>query len=285
MKDTSVSQTPRISIVMPSYNQAAFLEDAVMSILEQDYPNLEFIVLDGDSTDGSQTILEKYSARLTYWQSRPDKGQLDVLIKGFEMATGDLLGWVNSDDVLLPGALRAVAEAHARNPKAGLIGGNYILIDQAGKVTRVKRHAAHAALFARFGMVAVNQPGSVVTRAAYTHVAGFDRRFDYVMDTDLYFRILTSGYSYAHVDRWLAAFRIHSRAKTVAHRDRTEAEGRQAMASWFSGASNRRARIGLTHAAYKIWQVLNGNYARAAIASFGARGSHWKVWAAHHYPH
>lgn len=280
----SGGQPARISIVMPSYNQAAFLEEAVMSVLEQDYPNLEVIVLDGGSTDGSLAILEKYAARFAYWHSRPDRGQIDALIQGFGLATGDLLGWVNSDDVLLPGALWALAVAHARVPEAGLIGGNYILIDQAGMVTRVKRHPAQAAFFARFGVMAVNQPGSVVTRAAYSRVGGFDPRFDYVMDTDLYFRILASGHSYVHIDRWLSAFRIHSRAKTVAQRDRAKAEGRQARASWFSETRAYEAKRGLTRVAYKLWQVGNGNYARAVVASMRGRGTSWKAWAVANCP-
>jgi glycosyltransferase involved in cell wall biosynthesis len=273
------SQPARISIAMPSYNQAAFLEEAITSILEQDYPNLEFIVLDGGSTDGSLTILEKYAARFAYWHSRPDRGQIDALIQGLGMATGDLLGWVNSDDVLLPGALWALAAAHARVPDAGLIGGNYILIDHSGMVTRVKRHPAQARLFARFGLVVVNQPGSLFTRKAFNAVSGFDARFDYVMDTDLYHRILTTGCSYVHVDRWLSAFRIHSRAKTVAQRDRTEIEWRRAKASWFSGTRGYEARLRLTRSAYKLWQLGNGNYARAAFATMRARGSNWRAWA------
>lgn len=269
---------------MPSYNQAAFLEEAVTSVLEQDYPNLEFIVLDGCSTDGSLAILEKYAARFAYWHSRPDRGQLDALMQGFGMATGDLLGWVNSDDVLLPGALWALAAAHARVPKAGLIGGNYILIDHGGMVTRVKRHPAQARLFARFGLVVINQPGSLVTREAFDRVSGFDARFDYVMDTDLYFRILASDVSYVHINRCLSAFRIHSRAKTVAQRDRAKTEGRQARASWFPGTRGYEARLGLTRVAYKLWQLGNGNYARAAFATMHARGTSWKAWAVENCP-
>lgn len=280
----SGDQPRRISIVMPSYNQAIFLEEAILSVLGQDYPNLEFIVLDGGSTDGSLAILEKYAARFAYWHSRPDRGQIDALIQGFGLATGELLGWVNSDDVLLPGALWALAVAHARAPEAGLIGGNYILIDHAGMVTRVKRHPAQARLFARFGLVVVNQPGSLFTRKAFNAVSGFDARFDYIMDTDLYFRILASEVPYVHVDRWLSAFRIHTRAKTVAQWDRTQAEGRQARASWFSGERGYEGRLGLTRVAYKLWQMGNGNYARAAFATLRARGSGWKQWAAINCP-
>jgi glycosyltransferase involved in cell wall biosynthesis len=267
---------------MPSYNQAVYLEEAILSVLGQDYPNIEFIVLDGGSTDGSLAILEKYEAQFAYWHSRPDRGQIDALIQGFAMATGELLGWVNSDDVLLPGALWALAEAHSRKPEAGLIGGMYILIDQDGKVVRCKRHPTQARLFARFGLVAINQPGSLFTREAFERVGGLDRKLDWVMDTDLYFRILSNGFSYAYVNRWLSAFRIHSRAKTSAQRGRRDSEGRQAMAHWFSGRRNYRVRFALTFIVYQLWQLANGNHLRGAVETIAARRSGWRLWAASH---
>src|SRR5665648_378984 len=100
---------PRISIVMPSFNQGVFLEEAIRSILDQHYPNLEFMILDGQSTDNSQAIIERYASCLAYWQSKPDQGQSDAIVQGMSRATGDLLGWVNTDDALLPGSLDAIA--------------------------------------------------------------------------------------------------------------------------------------------------------------------------------
>lgn len=267
---------------MPSFNQAELLEEAIVSVLEQNYPNLEIIALDGGSTDGSLAILEKYGPRFAYWRSRPDGGQLTALMDGFKMATGDLLGWVNSDDALLPGALWALAGAHTHAPDAGLIGGNYILIDKDGKVTRVKRHSSRAGVFARYGLVAINQPGSLVSRRAYESVGGFDPRFDFVMDTDLYFRILAGGHTYRHIDRWLSAFRIHSQAKTVAQHARAVIAGRQARASWFSNRRNGEARLAMTRLAYRLWQLASGNYVRSATASLAARGSNWTSWAEEH---
>lgn len=281
---TTTGVPPRISIVMPSYNQAPYLEESILSVLEQDYPDIEFIVLDAGSTDGSQAILKRYGARLAYWHSRPDRGQIDALMQGFALASGKLLGWVNSDDVLLPGALRALAEAHSQEPGAGLIGGKYILIDQYGKVIRCKRHPAEAPWFARFGLVAINQPGSLFTREAFERVGGLDPKLDWVMDTDLYFRILASGFSYTHVDRWLSAFRIHSRAKTSAQRDRRDSEGRQAMAQWFPGTRNYRTRYGIALMAYQLWQLINGNHLRAALETAAARETVWKSWAVTHCP-
>ncbi len=134
-----MSDLPRISIVMPSYNQSQFIEESIQSILEQNYPSLEFMIYDGGSTDGSQEIIQRYASHLAFWQSGPDKGQTDALIQGFERATGDLLGWVNSDDVLLPGALQSIAQAYGSNPECGLIGGNFIMIDKIGRIIRCIR--------------------------------------------------------------------------------------------------------------------------------------------------
>ncbi len=141
---------PRITVVMPSFNQARYIEESIQSILDQNYPNLEFMIFDGGSADGSQEIIERYADRLTYWHSQPDKGQTDVLIQGFDRATGDLLGWVNSDDVLLPGCLQTIAGAFVARPHCRLFGGNYVLIDAIGNIIRCTRHPANPVRFAKY---------------------------------------------------------------------------------------------------------------------------------------
>jgi len=114
--DAGAGPWPRISIVTPSYQQAAFLEEALRSVLLQNYPNLEYLVLDGGSTDGSAALVEKYAGHLAYWHSRRDRGQGDALNQGFARATGEIVGWLNSDDFYLPGALYAVARAFRDSP-------------------------------------------------------------------------------------------------------------------------------------------------------------------------
>lgn len=112
---------PKISIVTPSFNQAQFLGETIESVLAQRYPNLEYFVFDGGSTDGSVEILQRYGSRLTYWESRPDKGQADAIAKGFCRATGDLLNWLNSDDLLAPHALQHIANLAGSRPDADLL--------------------------------------------------------------------------------------------------------------------------------------------------------------------
>jgi glycosyltransferase involved in cell wall biosynthesis len=271
---------PRLSIVMPSFNQAAYLEEAIVSILSQDYPGLEFMIFDGGSTDNSQAIIEKYAGSLAYWQSRPDRGQSDAIIQGFARATGDLLGWINSDDALLPGALRRIAQAYQRYPDCGLFGGNYILVDQTGLVTRCKRHPANAGWFARHGIFAFNPPGSFYRRRDYEAVGGLRLDLHYAMDNDLYLRMAANGTRYAHVPHYLSVFRQHEAQKPTVHRAASLAEARRLCEELWPPPLNRYARQERWRHLYRLWQAVNGNYLRMALDTLKLRGRHWRTLAA-----
>lgn len=124
---------PKISIITPSYNQGLYLEKTIQSVLEQGYPNLEYIVLDAGSTDNSVEIIKKYSTSVTHWESKPDKGQADAIYRGFELATGDVIAWINSDDYYLPGSLNAVGEYFIKNPETRWLIGNGFIVDENGR--------------------------------------------------------------------------------------------------------------------------------------------------------
>ena len=127
---------PKISVVTPSFNQAAYLERTILSVLDQDYPNIEYIIIDGGSTDGSVDIIRQYAHRLTHWVSEPDRGQAHAINKGLQQATGKWVAWQNSDDFFYPGTFLQLAQMAAIEPDADLIIGNMNLIDKDDMLLR-----------------------------------------------------------------------------------------------------------------------------------------------------
>src|SRR5512142_3420630 len=127
-----LSTNPRVSIITPSYNQAQFLEASIQSVLQQDYPNIEYIVADGGSKDNSVEIIKKYQDHLAWWVSEKDKGHADALNKGFSHATGEILAWLNSDDVYYPDAVAEAVAVLQQHPEVGMVYGDADLIDNAG---------------------------------------------------------------------------------------------------------------------------------------------------------
>ena len=150
---------PKISIVTPSYNQAQFLERTILSVLNQNYPNLEYIIIDGGSTDGSVEIIKKYEKYLAYWISEKDKGQAHAINKGFEKATGELVGWQNSDDIYLPNAFYKVVEIFREKPDYDVYFGNIYFIDESDSIIRDLR-------FVKFSSFSLIYEGTVLANQA-----------------------------------------------------------------------------------------------------------------------
>ncbi len=205
---------PRVTIVTPSLNQAAFLERTILSVLNQGYPNLEYLVIDGGSTDGSREIIKKYEKHLSYWVSEPDEGQSQAINKGLRRATGEWVAFQNSDDVFLPGAFKAFAEAFEKNPDAEALYGDILLIDSEDQVEEVWLTAP-----TRFWLQ-VAFPGQVHNQALFWRRSLLDRigflREDlhFCFDYEYFLRILAFTSKVRHIDRYLGAFRRHAAAKT-----------------------------------------------------------------------
>lgn len=269
-----MSSQPKITLVMPSYNQAAYLEEAICSVLDQHYPYLEFFILDGGSTDGSQDIIQRYASQLQYWHSQLDMGQTDALKQGFARATGDLMGWLNSDDVLLPGAIEHIVHAYHANPVGGLFAGNLLWIDDEGRIMRCKRHPSQALFFIQRGIFAIAQPGSFFKKEDYTAVGGLNTALRYVMDADLYIRMLAKGTRHIHVNAWLSGFRMQEASKTVAEANPFAQEfERTRINSWPTMKPSRTWKV-----LYKGWQIVNGNFIRMGFETLLGRGRHWRDW-------
>lgn len=211
---------PRISIVTPSFNQARYLEATIRSVLDQGYPNLEYIIVDGGSTDGSVDIIQKYAQRLAWWVSEKDKGQTDALNKGFARATGDILAWINSDDTYNPGALHEAAEAMRAHPKAGLVYAEANYIDENGAVTGLFPAAQTDLRRLRQGYVHIPQQAAFFRADLWRQVAPLDDTFYFAMDYDLWVRLARRAPIVYVPGRVWANFRIHGQAKTSAADDR-----------------------------------------------------------------
>ena len=214
---------PKISIVTPSYNQGEYLERTISSVLEQDYPNIEYIIIDGGSTDNSVEIIKKYEKYISFWTSEPDKGQADAINKGFSKASGDIIAWINSDDMYLPGAFNIAAEAFMKNPDASIIYGDYIKVDSSDKCIALRRQPSFDFRTCLFGYLTVMQPASFFNRKAYLNTGGIDITFNYAMDYDIIVNLAQQG-QVVHLKEYLAAFRLHTTSKSVAEKSKFFAE-------------------------------------------------------------
>jgi glycosyltransferase involved in cell wall biosynthesis len=222
---------PLITVVTPSFNQADYLERTIQSVLQQEYPSLEYIVVDGGSSDGSVPIIRSYAERLCWWCSEPDGGQADAIAKGFARSTGEILCWLNSDDVLLPGALKAVGDYFRDHPKAEVVNGGAYCIDARDRPIRrlfestcTNGVRATSRRFQFYGQDGVYQQATFWRRAAYLEVGGIRKEFSFAMDLDLFTR-LAMRQPFHVIRRYLACFRYHDTSKsgTIQHVRREEA--------------------------------------------------------------
>lgn len=203
---------PTVSIVMPSFNQAKFLEEAITSILDQRDQIHEFIVLDGGSTDGSVEIIEKYASEIDHWQSKPDGGQSNAIADGFSRVTGDVINWINSDDAILPGAIYAIRERFAADEELGLVEGNTVVIDADSNILRCDRRAGPGRWWVRHGYLRSHQPSTFFKRELFEQLGGIDLSLQCVMDTDLWYRLIPST-KCVRMKRYIGVHRIHEDAK------------------------------------------------------------------------
>jgi glycosyltransferase involved in cell wall biosynthesis len=252
----------RISVVTPSFNQGKYLEATLRSVLDQGYSDLEYIVIDGGSTDGSREILDRYASRLAYVQSRPDAGQTDALIQGFARATGDVLAWLNSDDLYEPDTLHQVAAHFRREPSDRFVFGDSTWVHEDGSPSRTKREIP----FNRFIWLRtynyIPQPSAFWKRDLYEEVGGLDSTFNLAMDSDLWIRFSDRTHL-AHLSRLWSRMRMHPDQKNVrlrADSDREDARirARCGVASGFGGQIQRVA----ARAARVTWRGAIGAYWR-----------------------
>lgn len=218
---------PKISIVTPSFNQGPYLEQTIQSVLDQNYPNLEYIIIDGGSTDESVEIIKKYERYLAYWVSEPDKGQSDALNKGLAKCTGAVFNWINSDDYLEPGALYTVAQAFVNNPHALQVCG-YTRLFEDGTDKTVLKHRCELFESTEKTIIQqrINQQGAFYNLQTIQQLGNINSTLHYVMDLELWLKFL-SCYGQDRIiliDDLLAHFRLHPNSKTVEFKERFRRE-------------------------------------------------------------
>ena len=222
-----MSNFPKISVITPSYNQGQYLEQTILSVLGQHYPNLEYIIIDGGSTDNSVEVIRKYADKLAFWVSEPDNGQSQAINKGFEKATGDILCWLNSDDMYMPGILHFVAE-NITTHKYEILTGNCIHYSESaekGVIAQGCNTVQYAAEMDLLDADFITQPSTFWTRKVWEKIGKLNEQLLFVFDWEWFIRTNLSGeIEFNYVNKPLSLYRIHDAHKTGVGGDKRERE-------------------------------------------------------------
>ncbi len=213
----------KITIITPSYNQGRFLEQTILSVIGQHYPNLEYIIMDGGSTDNSVEIIKKYERHLAHWESEKDRGQAHALNKGFARATGTIFGWLNSDDFYLPGTLSFIAEQLEAHKPELLFGNCLHFVEDQQRAYGSDVRSAHETrdlLLADY----IIQPSSFWTRESWLQAGVLDESLHFGFDWEWFIRAMKAGTAFKVEDRYLSAYRIHGEHKTAIGGDKRRIE-------------------------------------------------------------
>lgn len=259
---------PLVSIVTPSFNQAGFLEQTIRSVLGQDYPRLEYILVDGGSTDGSLEIIRRYAGRLAQWSAEPDRGQADAINKGLRRATGEIVAWLNSDDLYLEGAVARAVAALERHPEASMVYADGLMVDFSGRVLDWHRYRTYRALDLVCFEVLL-QPTVFMRRETLERTGLLNETYSLILDHELWVRMAAQA-PIVHVPEFWAVERTHEQAKTIA-RAADFVEEAERMIRWAEQTdpiaplfSAHRKRIQASLHAFALRRMIDaGEYAEA----------------------
>jgi glycosyltransferase involved in cell wall biosynthesis len=205
---------PKISIITPSLNQGQFLERTILSVLNQNYPNLEFIIIDGGSNDESLSIIKRYEKYLSYWVSEKDEGQSDALNKGFKKATGEIIGWQNSDDIYLPDVFKKISQIFKESRKIDIVYGNRIDIDENDNIIGESRFTRFSKTVYQYDGISLGTQSTFWKRDLFTKIGYLDINFQFAMDYEFFLRAAVKGAKFKYTPYYLGAMRRHKAAKT-----------------------------------------------------------------------
>jgi glycosyltransferase involved in cell wall biosynthesis len=207
----------KLSIVTPSFNQVGFLKSTLDSVISQRYPNLEYIVIDGGSSDGSVEVIKQYESSLAFWVSEKDSGQAEAVNKGLKRATGDIIGWINSDDVYLPGAFAAVIERFEGHPDVDVVYGDFDYIDAQGRTLLHKKEIPVDFRIMLYGRNHVCQPTVFLRRSVLERAGYLDPALHFSLDWQWYLRMFQSGCKFDQIRVPLAGYRWQADSKSVSN--------------------------------------------------------------------
>ncbi|WP_461450160.1 glycosyltransferase family 2 protein [Mucilaginibacter sp.] len=208
---------PKISIITPSYNQGQFIEETILSVINQNYPNLEYIIIDGGSTDNSVDIIKKYEKHLSYWISEKDSGQTDAINKGFKLATGEIIAWINSDDLYVNNAFYNIAEFFNENLSARVVVGNGLFMNADGTVY-LRKHPNISKWLEKHCMMSIFQPSTFLKRSVLTDIGYLDEAYVMMMDAEWYCRI-NRIFPFYVIDKDISIFRWHQASKSSSQKN------------------------------------------------------------------
>ncbi|MGA2362505.1 MAG: glycosyltransferase family 2 protein [Candidatus Aminicenantales bacterium] len=257
-----IPQWPKISVVTPSYNQGLFLEETIRSVINQDYPNLEYIIIDGQSTDSSIDVIKKYEKSISYWVSEKDRGQSEAINKGFAKSSGEILAWLNSDDVYNAGALFAVARYFMAMPFADVIYGFHYDINQKGRVIRKGFYYPFIKEFFKVG-INICQPTAFWRRRVWNQCGPLDMQLHYCMDFDFFSKALNSGFNIKSVPFLICKFRYHESSKGITQKSGFRSESYILQKKHFPKKFGHSIKSGLSQIEYYILIAL-----RRVVRSF-----------------
>ncbi len=252
------------------------MRQTMESVFSQGYPNLEYIIIDGGSTDNSVDIIRKYEGKLSFWISEKDDGQSHAIMKGFNKATGELFAWVNSDDILLPGCLNEIRKCYLQREKPDIITANVVYIDAEGKVIKYVRIPRQNRFFFFKGVWYAQAPAIFFKASSFRKVGGLNLKYHLCMDLDIWMKMMQAKATTAHIRNYLGAFRLHEESKTVNFVKRKarwsfSIENIQILSKYIPGISVRE--VFFWRYVYKLYQVVNFNYIRAYLLLQAVKGN------------
>jgi glycosyltransferase involved in cell wall biosynthesis len=268
---------PLLSVVVPSYNSAKYIVECLESLRESRSSKVEYLLIDGGSTDSTMDIVESYKDLFSVIISEPDQGQSDAFNKGFALAKGEYFTWLNSDDVFCPGALTQAVE-WIKKEHLPWYAANVVYMDSDSQITRCCQSGGFEGWALKFGVLNVFGPSTIFHRDLFDRLGGFREDFHYCMDTEYWWRIASSGIKYQRIPLYLWALRLHEDAKTASSItggvDKMPIGMRDEISEYIFNycprTSKLMSRLGLL--CVKSFRMINGSYLRSAFNTYRRRG-------------